>query len=49
MNTAIALLKIIKAKAKGKRATVKKLKTREGLSDDLYGQLMKSLNAKKGA
>lgn len=45
----IALLKIIKAKAKGKRATVKKLKPREELSDDLYGQLMKSLNGKKGA
>jgi DNA end-binding protein Ku len=45
----IALLKIIKAKAKGKRATVKKLKPREELSDDLYGQLMKSLNGRKGA
>lgn len=43
------LLKIIKAKAKGKRATVKKLKPREELSDDLYGQLMKSLEKKKGA
>ncbi|TDQ09329.1 non-homologous end joining protein Ku [Pedobacter metabolipauper] len=42
------LLRIIKAKAKGKRATVKKLKPREELSDDLYGQLMKSLG-KKGA
>jgi DNA end-binding protein Ku len=42
----IALMKIIKAKAKGKRATVKKLKPREELSDDLYGQLMKSLNGK---
>lgn len=45
----IELLKIIKAKAKGKRATVKKLKPREELSDDLYGQLMKSLTGKKGA
>lgn len=43
------LLKIIKAKAKGKRATVKKLKPREEPSDDLYGQLMKSLSGKKGA
>jgi len=43
------LLKIIKAKAKGKRATVKKLKPREELSDDLYGQLMRSLGGKKGA
>jgi len=43
------LLRIIKAKAKGKRATVKKLKPREELSDDLYGQLMKSLGGKKGA
>ncbi|WP_158796561.1 Ku protein [Pedobacter sp. L105] len=43
------LLKIIKAKAKGKRATVKKLKPREETSDDLYTQLMQSLNHKKGA
>lgn len=43
------LLRIIKAKSKGKRATVKKLKPREELSDDLYGQLMKSLSGKKGA
>ncbi|WP_316792857.1 Ku protein [Pedobacter frigoris] len=43
------LLKIIKTKAKGKRATVKKLKPREELSDDLYGQLMRSLDKKKGA
>lgn len=43
------LLKIIKAKAKGKRATVKKLKPRTESSDDLYGQLMKSLGGKKGA
>ena len=43
------LLKIIKAKAKGKRATVKKMKPQKPTGDDLYGQLMKSLNAKKGA
>lgn len=42
------LLKIIKAKAKGKRATVKKLKPREATGDDLYEQLMQSLN-KQGA
>ena len=42
------LLRIIKAKAKGKRATVKKLKPREETGDDLYSQLMQSLN-KKGA
>ncbi|EDM36698.1 hypothetical protein PBAL39_25560 [Pedobacter sp. BAL39] len=41
------LLKIIRAKAKGKRATVKKLKPREESSDDLYGQLMKSLSGGK--
>lgn len=38
------LLKIIKAKAKGKRATVKKIKPKKAVSDDLYGQLMESLN-----
>jgi DNA end-binding protein Ku len=43
------LLNIIKAKAKGKRATVKKLKPRKTSSDDLYDQLMSSLKAKKGA
>lgn len=43
------LLKIIRAKAKGKRATVKKLKPKEDASgDDLYSQLMQSLK-KKGA
>ncbi len=42
------LLKIIKAKAKGKRPTIKKLKPRKAKSDDLYEQLMESLN-KKGA
>jgi len=43
------LLKIIKAKAQGKRATVKKLKPQKATGDDLYEQLMQSLNAKKGA
>jgi DNA end-binding protein Ku len=37
------------AKAKGKRATVKKLKHHKTASDDLYDQLMQSLNTKKGA
>lgn len=40
------LMKIIKAKAKGKRATVKKLKPREESSSDLYTQLMESLSKK---
>ncbi len=43
------LLKIIKAKAKGKRPTIKKMKPRKAKSDDLYDQLMESLSAKKGA
>ncbi len=43
------LLKIIKAKAKGKRATVKKMKPQKASSDDLYEQLMQSLGSKKGA
>jgi len=43
------LLKIIEAKAKGKRATVKKLKPIKTTGDDLYEQLMQSLTAKKGA
>ncbi|WP_175636383.1 non-homologous end joining protein Ku [Pedobacter ghigonis] len=43
------LLKIIKAKAKGKRATVKKMKPQKAASDDLYDQLMESLGSKKGA
>lgn len=38
------LLKIIKSKAKGKRATVKKIKPKKAASEDLYGQLMESLN-----
>jgi DNA end-binding protein Ku len=43
------LLDIIKAKSKGKRATVKKLKPHKASSDDLYDQLMSSLKTKKGA
>jgi len=43
------LLKIIKAKSKGKRATVKKLKPHKTTGTDLYDQLMQSLSAKKGA
>src|SRR6187402_29186 len=43
------LLNIIKAKAKGKRATVKKLKPHKTTGDDLYEQLMESLKTKKGA
>lgn len=38
------LLKIIKAKAQGKRATVKKIKPKKAASDDLYEQLLESLN-----
>jgi DNA end-binding protein Ku len=43
------LLNIIKLKAKGKRATVKKMKPVKAASDDLYDQLMASLQTKKGA
>src|SRR6201996_2501303 len=43
------LLKIIQAKAKGKRPTIKKLKPHKTKNDDLYDQLMQSLSAKKGA
>jgi DNA end-binding protein Ku len=43
------LLKVIEAKAKGKRPTIKKLKPRKDKSDDLYDQLMNSLQSKKGA
>jgi DNA end-binding protein Ku len=43
------LLKIIEAKAKGKRPTIKKLKPKASKSDDLYDQLMSSLQVKKGA
>jgi DNA end-binding protein Ku len=42
------LLKIIHAKAKGKRPTIKKLKPAKTTGDNLYDQLMQSLN-KKGA
>jgi DNA end-binding protein Ku len=41
------LLKIIKAKAKGKRAVVKKLKPQKATSDNLYDQLMQSLGGSK--
>jgi DNA end-binding protein Ku len=43
------LLQLIEAKAKGKRATIKKLKPQATKSDDLYDQLMNSLQSKKGA
>jgi len=43
------LMKIIRLKAKGKTATVKKLKPREETTDDLYSQLMQSLEGRKGA
>jgi DNA end-binding protein Ku len=43
------LLNIIKAKSKGKRATVKKLKPIKPTGDNLYEQLMESLKTKKGA
>lgn len=43
------LLRLIEAKAKGKRPTIKKLKKRASKSDDLYEQLMSSLSSKKGA
>ncbi|MBE7175768.1 MAG: Ku protein [Mucilaginibacter polytrichastri] len=43
------LVKIIKAKAKGKRPTIKKLKPKKAKSDDLYDQLMESLKTRKGA
>lgn len=43
------LLKLIRAKAKGKRPTIKKLKPRKETTDDLYSQLMGSLSNKKGA
>ena len=42
------LMKIIAAKAKGKRPTIKKLKPQKTAGDDLYEQLMQSLN-RKGA
>jgi DNA end-binding protein Ku len=43
------LMNIIEQKAKGKRPTIKKLKPVKAKGDDLYEQLMSSLNAKKGA
>ena len=43
------LLKLIEAKAKGKRPTIKKLKPKAAKNDDLYDQLMNSLQVKKGA
>jgi len=43
------LLKLIEAKAKGKRPTIKKLKPKAAKGDDLYDQLMNSLQVKKGA
>lgn len=43
------LLKIIKAKAKGKRPTIKKMKPQKATSDDLYEQLMQSLKTGKSA
>jgi DNA end-binding protein Ku len=43
------LLKLIEAKAKGKRPTIKKLKPKVSKNDDLYEQLMNSLQSKKGA
>jgi DNA end-binding protein Ku len=42
-------MKIIEAKAKGKSPKIKKLKIAKTSSDDLYDQLMASLNARKGA
>lgn len=43
------LLKIIQAKAKGKRPTIKKLKPQKASDDNLYDMLMQSLGSKKGA
>ena len=45
------LLNIIKAKAKGKRPTIKKLKPQKASDDNLYDMLMQSLgtSSKKGA
>jgi DNA end-binding protein Ku len=43
------LLRLIEAKAKGKHPTIKKLKPKAAKSDDLYDQLMNSLQVKKGA
>lgn len=43
------LLKIINAKSKGKRPTIKKMKPEKATGDDLYEQLMQSLNTGKSA
>ena len=43
------MMNIIEQKAKGKRPTIKKLKPKAAKSDDLYDQLMSSLQVKKGA
>ncbi|NEU07058.1 Ku protein [Flavihumibacter sp. R14] len=43
------LLNIIKAKSKGKRPTIKKMKPVKATSDDLYDQLKQSLTAGKSA
>ena len=48
-NYSDELLKLIKLKAKGKRATIKKMKIPATKSNDLYEQLMQSLQTKKGA
>ncbi|WP_443938762.1 non-homologous end joining protein Ku [Pedobacter sp. MW01-1-1] len=42
------LMKVIRAKAKGKKVVVKKMLPQKSVSDDLYQQLMQSLS-KKGA
>lgn len=42
-----SLLKIIKAKSKGKRTIVKKMKPQKVTSDNLYDQLMQSLGGSK--
>ncbi|SEP03569.1 DNA end-binding protein Ku [Mucilaginibacter gossypiicola] len=43
------LRRIIEAKAKGKRPTIKKLKPKKSSGTDLYDQLLSSLKVKKGA
>lgn len=43
------LLRIIKAKAEGKRPSIKKLKPAKDAGDNLYDQLMESLSSRKGA
>jgi DNA end-binding protein Ku len=44
-----SLLKLIKAKAKGKRTVVKKMHPVKASSENLYDQLLQSLNGKKKA